>query len=90
MNADDLNENAAEADPIRDVPETTATHVAILAERVEYLLGLCERLAQENQVLREHNAALLAEREALSQKYEQARARVEAMIVRMKDLEQAS
>jgi cell division protein ZapB len=57
---------------------------------VDQLLALCGRLAQENQVLREQHDALVAERDTLRDKYEHARARIEAMIVRLKGLEQNS
>lgn len=92
MKDDDLYEDTApaESDVIEDLPETTITSLVRLSERTEYLMELCQRLTQENQVLREQNAVLQAEREGLIQKYEQSRARVEAMIVRMKDLGQDS
>ena len=92
MKDDDLYENAtpAEAGDFNDLPETAMTGLAVLAERAEQLMEFCERLARENQALREQNAVLQAERDTLHQKYEQSRARIEAMIVRMKGLEQAS
>lgn len=66
------------------------TDLAILAERVEQLVQLCERLTRENRELREQITALQAERDALHDKNEHSRSRIEAMIVRLRDLEQAS
>ncbi|HOB60995.1 MAG TPA: TIGR02449 family protein [Candidatus Competibacteraceae bacterium] len=90
MKDDDLYQDAApaESDAVQELPEAAMTSLMRLSGRTEYLIGLCQRLTQENQVLREQNAILQAEREGLIQKYEQSRARVEAMIVRMKDLGQ--
>ena len=72
------------------LPETAIAGLAILTEQVEQLLRFCEDLTRENQSLRERNGALQAERDALHDRNEQSRARIEAMIVRLKDLEQAS
>ena len=80
-------DNVAE---ITDTVETVETHLVILAERVEQLAGWCERLAQENRFLREGIAALQTERDALREKNEQLRARIDAMIVRLKGLGQDS
>ena len=77
-------------DGLSEAPETPETGLAILAERVERLARLGEYLARENQALREQLAELQAERDALFDKNEQSRARIEAMIVRLRSLEQTS
>jgi cell division protein ZapB len=59
-----------------------------LAERVERLADLVRRLADENRSLRASQDQLIGERAALLTKNEQARSRVEAMIMRLKSLEQ--
>lgn len=59
-----------------------------LAERVERLAELARRLQDENRSLRQSQEHLAAERAALLNKNEQARSRVEAMIQRLKSLEQ--
>jgi cell division protein ZapB len=59
-----------------------------LGERVERLVELTRRLADENRSLRTSQDQLIGERAALLTKNEQARSRVEAMIQRLKSLEQ--
>ncbi|HPF57880.1 MAG TPA: TIGR02449 family protein [Candidatus Competibacteraceae bacterium] len=73
-----------------DSSGTVVTDLAILAERVERLVQLCEQLTQENQELHEQMTVLQAERDLLYDKNEQSRSRIEAMIVRLRDLEQTS
>ena len=68
------------ADPLDQVRE--------LAERVERLVELTRRLADENRSLRASQDQRIGERAALLTKNEQARSRVEAMILRLKSLEQ--
>ena len=57
-------------------------------ERVEQLITLAQRLAEENRSLRQSQEQLMSERANLLAKNEQARSRVEAMINRLKSLEQ--
>jgi cell division protein ZapB len=92
MEDDDLYQNAAlaESGGPDDLPETAIVSLALLAERVDRLLRLHEDLERENQALRERNEALRLERDALHDRNEQSRARIEAMIVRLRDLEQTS
>ncbi len=92
MKIDELYENAvpAETESLDSVTETAASGLAILAERVEQLMRFCEQLSRENQVLREQRIELQAECDELREKNEQSRSRIEAMIVRLKSLEQAS
>jgi cell division protein ZapB len=59
-----------------------------LAERIERLVELVRRLTDENRSLRVSQEQLIGERAALLTKNEQARSRVEAMIMRLKSLEQ--
>ncbi len=90
MNNENLNENIA---PVEWVDfdsrsETAMTDLAILAERVERLVQRCEQLIGENRALHEQTSVLQAERDALREKSEQSRARIDAMVVRLRDLEQ--
>ena len=87
------NELPVEADTDDEMPETVetaATSLAILVERVDQLARWCERLVAENRVLREQVNALQTERDALREKNEQSRARIDAMVVRLKGLGQIS
>lgn len=59
-----------------------------LEARVDELVAVCQRLKEENHSLRDHQEAVLAERASLLQRNEQVRARVEAMITRLKAMEQ--
>ena len=91
MKNDDLDLNhAADQANDGDGSETAVTHLLILDRQLDQLLAGCKRLAQENQALRGQNDALRTERDALRDKYEHSRARIEAMIVRLKSLEQSS
>jgi len=54
---------------------------------IDRLLELCQRLAEENRSLRQSQEQLSAERSNLLAKNEQARSRVEAMIARLRALE---
>ena len=58
-----------------------------LEVRVEELVRACGHLKDENRRLRLREQNLLAERAGLVAKTEQARARVEAMISRLRSLE---
>jgi len=59
-----------------------------LERQVESLILGCQRLREENQSLRMRQDALVAERAELIEKTEQARARVEAMLERLKAMEE--
>jgi exodeoxyribonuclease V gamma subunit len=59
-----------------------------MASRIEALIERCQRLAEENRSLRNQQEQLSGERSQLLAKNEQARTRVEAMIARLKSLEQ--
>lgn len=59
-----------------------------LERQVETLILGCQRLREENHSLRVRQDALVAERAELIEKTEQARARVEAMLERLKAMEE--
>jgi cell division protein ZapB len=61
-----------------------------LEKRVDALVQVCDQLKDENRSLKQRQDALTAERATLLQKNEQVRARVEAMIGRLKAMEQGS
>ncbi len=60
-----------------------------LEQRVARLIELCDQLRDENRVLLQSQESLNAERAALLEKNDTARARIEAMISRLKALEQS-
>lgn len=60
-----------------------------LEQRVDELVRMVERLKDENRSLRESQTALVNERAELIEKTEQARTRVEAMIARLRAMEQS-
>lgn len=68
--------------------EAMQSTVAEIAARVDQLVELCRRLSEENRSLRHSQEQLASERAGLIARNEQARARVEAMIGRLKSLEQ--
>jgi cell division protein ZapB len=61
-----------------------------LEQRVVELAALCERMREENRGLRQSQDALANERANLLARHDQVRARVEAMIDRLKGLEQTA
>jgi cell division protein ZapB len=61
-----------------------------LEKRLDELVVICKQLKEENHSLRDRQEDLIAERASLLQKNEQVRGRVEAMITRLKAMEQAS
>ena len=67
--------------------ETTLQQLQQLSARIDKLVELTRRLADENRSLRASQEQLIGERAALLTKNEQARSRVEAMILRLKSLE---
>jgi cell division protein ZapB len=67
-----------------DVKDLDLLH---LEQRVEELIHACAFLKDENNSLRARQDSLVAERAALIEKTELARARVEAMITRLKSME---
>jgi len=67
---------------------TTESGWSALESRVETLIELNLKLARENQALRLQQKNWTAERASLIEKNELAKSRVEAMISRLKGLEQ--
>jgi cell division protein ZapB len=65
----------------------TLAQVRLLGERIDKLMDLVRRLADENRSLRSGQEQLASERAQLLNKNELARSRVEAMIHRLKSLE---
>jgi cell division protein ZapB len=63
------------------------SEIKTLSARIDSLTDLSTRLTAENKKLRAHEAALLADRDELQRKNELAKARVEAIILRLKALE---
>lgn len=64
-----------------------ANEFAEISGRLDRLLELVHRLTEENRSLRASQEQLSVERANLLAKNEQARSRVEAMIVRLRSLE---
>lgn len=60
----------------------------VLEHRIEELVNACAQLADENQVLRMEQATLISERASLLEKNALARSRIEAMITRLKAMEE--
>ena len=61
-----------------------------LEERLDDLFKICDRLQTENKSLKEKQEMLSKERSTLLQKNENVSARVEAMIIRLKSMEQSN
>tara|TARA_B100001057_G_scaffold3717_1_gene3324 strand:- start:3011 stop:3241 length:231 start_codon:yes stop_codon:yes gene_type:complete len=59
-----------------------------LEDRLDDLVKICNQLQSENKSLKEKQETLSKERASMVQKNEEIRARVEAMIVRLKSMEQ--
>jgi cell division protein ZapB len=77
-------------DPMATDNPTQVSEVDLnkLEFRVNELVQVCERLKDENRSLRAQQETLVAERATLIDRNEQARVRVEAMINRLKAMEQ--
>ena len=68
-------------------PNPNLTDLRDISGRLDRLLELCQRLAEENRSLRTSQEQLSTERSNLLAKNELARSRVEAMIARLRSLE---
>jgi cell division protein ZapB len=73
-----------------DMSTTFEHELKRLEKRVDALVQVCDQLQDENKSLKQRQDVLTAERAGLLQKNEQVRARVEAMIGRLKAMEQGS
>jgi len=77
--------------PMTDNINSTFEHeLKRLEKRVDALVSVCDQLQDENKSLKQRQDVLTSERANLLQKNEQVRARVEAMIGRLKAMEQGS
>lgn len=70
------------------VTRKTERYITALEERVDELIRVYEQLLEENRSLQAQHAELQQERDALIEQNEQSRMRIEAMVVRLKGLEQ--
>ena len=66
---------------------STLADLGEISQRLDRVLELCQRLGEENRSLRVSQEQLSTERANLLAKNEQARSRVEAMIARLRSLE---
>ena len=73
-----------------DINSTFEHELKRLEKRVDALVKVCDQLQDENKSLKQRQDVLTAERANLLQKNEQVRARVEAMIGRLKAMEQGT
>lgn len=67
---------------------TLEQKLKILEERIEELTGMCNSYQQHNSTLRTRETELTEERSNLLRKNDMARSKVEAMISRLRTLEQ--
>ena len=62
--------------------------IKALETRLDELIDACQHLKAENKILKDRQEVLVTERASLIEKTELARGRVEAMISRLKSLEE--
>jgi cell division protein ZapB len=67
--------------------ESTEQGFLILQQRLDALITLCQRLADDNRQLQAQCETLQTERRSLIEQNEQSRARIDAMIARLKGLD---
>lgn len=60
-----------------------------LEQRIDQLIGACDRLKQENHDLKSSQGGLAEEHAELTRKTKQARERIQSMIERLKTLERS-
>lgn len=73
-----------------DSKDLFTSELGRLDKRIDELVVVCDRLKEENRSLRHKQEMLTSERAGLLQKNEQVRARVEAMVTRLKAMEHGS
>ena len=74
-----------------DSPEQNFSQELVrLEKRLDELVVICSQLKEENRSIKDRQDSLIADRATLLQKNEQVRARVEAMITRLKAMEHGS
>lgn len=71
-------------------PDAPQTQIEQLSAALQELLGRYERVCEENRSLLASQEQLATERAGLMARNEQARARVEAMIQRLRSLESSN
>ena len=74
----------------QEIDQTFIQELQRLGKRVDELVVICSQLKEENRSLKHRQDSLIADRATLLQKNEQVRARVEAMIGRLKAMETGS
>ena len=79
-----------DTNPSRESPARDAQPFKVLERKIADLIHLCDQLKTENRALKVEALSWQHEREQLIQKTEMARIKVEAMIERLKTLEQES
>jgi len=72
------------------VEQTFTVELERLEKRLDELVVICNQLKEENRSLKQRQDTLIADRATLLQKNEQVRARVDAMIGRLKAMEHGS
>ena len=75
--------------PTISLMNDTTSKMNRLEDQVDQLLELCKRLGEENKQLRSQFKQLSSERSSLIEHKEQARTQVEAMITRLRSMENA-
>jgi cell division protein ZapB len=85
-----LKRSALYIGPMSDATPKSAVDLELkrLEKRLEDLIITVAQIKEENRALRQRQETLTSERANLLQKNEQVRARVEAMIGRLKSMEQ--
>ena len=73
----------------RNTNERVDADLLRLEKRLDELVVICRQLQEENRSLKQRQDSLIEDRATLLQKNEQVRGRVEAMIGRLKAMEQA-
>jgi cell division protein ZapB len=58
-----------------------------LEQRVDDLIGVCRKLREENETLRDNRDSLIEEKSKLSEKNRIARTRLESIVTRLKALD---
>jgi len=73
-----------------DLDKAFGQELQRLEKRLDELVVICNQLKDENRSLKDRQDSLIADRATLLQKNEQVRARVDAMIGRLKAMESGS
>lgn len=66
----------------------SGSDITKLEKRIDDLIELCDQLKDENMLLKGRQGILVEERARLIEKTELARTRIDAMLVRLKAMEQ--